>query len=206
MRRKFKIEIAREVYQSIMNYGTVSPMALHNACELVGIGMHPKRKNYLLMYFMVKEPYDIFDRNIKPTELELKQSEYIRTHMQDNLKDFIAAMETDIIMDDDRTFDKTQLLDAVFSAADTDGEWSHSEGDVPVADANDVLEDDMPPLSEEELEIPLVMNTEEVKRINDLTGEIDALEAELEALEDTEENKKARTALKIKITKLKNKL
>ena len=175
MRRKFKIEIARQVYQSIMNYGTVSPMALHNACELVGIGMHPKRKNYLLMYFMVKEPYDKFDRDVVATELELKQSEYILSHLQDNLKDFIDAMENDIIMDDDRTFDKTQLLDAVFSAADTDGEWSHEEGEV----------------------------ISEASSMETLLGDY---QKQLDGLEDNDDNKKERTVLKVKITKLKKKM
>lgn len=130
MRRKFRVELAREIYNQIVTMGVVSPIVLNNACYLLGIQKSMNMKNQLLLYFMMKEKYDNYDKNIEPTELEMAQMSYVRKNIGKDLKNYIDTdLEGKIVVDPEKTFDKTQLLDVLFSAADTDVPQSHSEDD-----------------------------------------------------------------------------
>jgi hypothetical protein len=128
MRRKFRVELCRPVFDGIMKHGVVNPMVIKTCCQL--LGLNPAaigRKNQLMMYFMLTEPREEYDRTITPTDLEKKQIGYIKMNMSANISKFIAELDGDIQVDDERTFDKTQLLDVLFSAADTSQPQSHSE-------------------------------------------------------------------------------
>jgi len=210
MRKKFKVEIARQVFDGIMKFAVVSPMPLNNACELLGIGKSHKRRNHLMLYFMGREKFDDYDRTAVPNELEQVHIDYINTHMGDDLAEYIKAMDMDIVMDDERTFDKTQLLDAVFSAADTDGEWSHEEGEIPMADgkllAEELMNAEEVELTDEELQETLADNDAVITLLDSQETLLHDYKTQLEALEDNDENKKERTALKVKITKTKKKM
>jgi flagellar basal body rod protein FlgB len=137
MRKKFRVILAKQVFDSMMKNNVLHPRALSNACLLLGISKHMGMKNEFMLYFMLKEKQDTYHRNIEPTLLEKSHMEYIQTNMHEDLSDYILAMQINV--ENDKTFDKSQLLDALFSvdtvetadttgsAADTSAEQSHSE-------------------------------------------------------------------------------
>ena len=129
-------------------------------------------KNQLLLYFMIKEKYDNYDKNIEPTELEMAQMSYVRKNIGKDLKNYIDTdLEGKIVVDPEKTFDKTQLLDVLFSAADTDVPQSHSEDDT--MDAITEMEE-----IEKELENSQLLDIDHSKKSDD--GDTQEVETNLE--------------------------
>jgi len=126
MNRKFKVSIAKTVFDRVMGYGVSSPVEINNACELLGIGKTPLRKNHMMMYFMTKANLDVYDRDAKPTEVEQQQIDYILANLNTNLEVYL------------KTIDSVESASMIGSAADTDIEQSHSE--VTDAEVQQVLD------------------------------------------------------------------
>lgn len=137
MRKLFRVQIARTVFNTITSFGVVSPVQLNNACALLNIPMVVNRKNIFLMYFMMKEQFDNYEKNLVPTDLEGQQIAHIASHMHEDLRDYISHLE-DIRpkgrMEDcgDATVDTTETLLPKVSetlSVSTSGQ-SHSEDSV----------------------------------------------------------------------------
>lgn len=93
MRRNFRVQLARQVFNTITKFGVVSPQQLTNACLLLGIPLTIDRKNRLLMYFMMKDQFETYERNIEPTDLEGRQIAHIASHFGDDLSEYISHLE-----------------------------------------------------------------------------------------------------------------
>lgn len=119
MRKYFRVELARQVFTAMMKNNVVHPKALSNACFLLGIKKHMGMKNEFLLYFMMKDNKEVYDRNLQATPEEQQHIDYINSHMTEDLSDYIMQME--MKLDDNKTFKPENLLDAVFGAADEMG-------------------------------------------------------------------------------------
>ena len=129
MQKKFKVEIARKIYDQVMN-GAVSPVALKNAYLLLGINPQDfASKNQFLMYFMLKESHDTYDRNVTPTAQEQKQIDFLNRNMGTDQSEYISKLDVKVV---DKTVDKTETLSTKGSAADTSAFQTHSELEVIV--------------------------------------------------------------------------
>jgi hypothetical protein len=93
MRRNFRVQLAKTVFNTITKFGVVSPQQLTNACLLLGLPLTIDRKNRLLMYFMMKDQFETYERNIEPTDLEGQQIAHIASHFGEDLSEYISHLE-----------------------------------------------------------------------------------------------------------------
>ena len=121
MRRNFRVQLAKTVFNTITKFGVVSPQQLTNACLLLGIPLTIDRKNRLLMYFMMKDQFETYERNIEPTDLEGRQIAHIASHMGEDLSEYIKTLDYAV----DKTETALPIVSDTLSVAIED--QTHSE-------------------------------------------------------------------------------
>jgi hypothetical protein len=125
MNKYLKVQLAKKVYDSLVNYSTFNPNMINNACYL--IGFFPKNaneklymRNNLLNYFM-NDLAHIVDHlvPVEATEFEKKQLAYIESRWAfEDLETYIKGMDKEIDEDAEFNPEDPKSLGLVFTAAD----------------------------------------------------------------------------------------